>query len=43
VPDVELPLADIRWPKLAHEPRKERFGVLQPISNYPVHKHKHHH
>ena len=47
VPDTELPLAEIPWPPLGHEPLKERFGVLQPISNYPVHrfqkKHEHHH
>jgi polyphosphate kinase 2 len=50
VPDTELPLADIPWPPLGHEPLKERFGVLQPISNYPVehakhgnHHHRHHH
>lgn len=47
VPDAELPLADIPWPPLGHEPFKERFGVLTPISTYAVdthkHKHKHHH
>jgi polyphosphate kinase 2 len=47
VPDTELPLADIPWPPLGHEPRKEHYGVLQPITNYPVHahtkKHGHHH
>jgi polyphosphate kinase 2 len=47
VPDTELPLADIPWPPLGHEPRKEHFGVLRPISDYPIHKHKkkheHHH
>ena len=47
VPDTELPLAEIPWPALGHAPLKERFGVLQPIENYPVsekqHKsHKHH-
>ena len=45
VPDTELPLADIAWLPLGHKPLKERFGVLRPISNYPVEKHKnqHHH
>jgi polyphosphate kinase 2 len=44
VPDTELPLADIPWPKLDHKPLKERFGVLEPIPNYAIeHKHKHHH
>ena len=47
VPDTELPLADIPWPPLAHEPSKEHYGVLNPIANYPVgknhHGHGHHH
>jgi polyphosphate kinase 2 len=44
VPDTELPLDDIAWPPLPHEPLKERFGVLEPISNYPIpHKGHHHH
>jgi polyphosphate kinase 2 len=49
VPDTELPLAEIPWPKLDHKPLKERFSVLQPIPGYSVepekddHKHKHHH
>ena len=54
VPDTELPLADIPWPPLEHEPRKERYGVLHPIPPYRApdddghhgshHRgHKHHH
>jgi len=50
VPDTELPLADIPWPPLSHEPLRERYGVLQPIASYAAphdgeheHKHKHHH
>jgi len=43
VPDTELPLAEVPWAPLAHKPLKERFGVLRPIANYAVHKHKHHH
>lgn len=45
VPDTELPLADIPWPKLGHEPLKERYNVLQPIANYPVpdRRRGHHH
>jgi polyphosphate kinase 2 len=49
VPDTELPLDDIPWPPLPHEPSKERYGVLKPIPNYPVedreqpHHHHHHH
>jgi polyphosphate kinase 2 len=36
VPDTELPLAEIPWPPLGHEPLRERYGVLQPIPAYPV-------
>ena len=51
VPDTELPLAEIEWPPLGHAPLKERFGVLQPIPDYPIaiaekgdkHHNKHHH
>ncbi|MES2136021.1 MAG: hypothetical protein V4502_03025, partial [Pseudomonadota bacterium] len=40
VPDTELPLAEIPWPPLAKAPLKERFGVLQPITNYRIPKTK---
>ena len=30
------PQPEIDWPGLTHEPRRERYGVLQPIGNYPV-------
>jgi polyphosphate kinase 2 len=40
VPDTELPLAEIPWPKLGHPPLEERYGVLKPIPIYPVEKHK---
>lgn len=47
VPDTNLPLADVPWPKLDRKPIKERFGVLEPIPNYPVEQrkegHKHNH
>jgi polyphosphate kinase 2 len=50
VPDTELPLDEIPWPPLPHEPLKERFEVLKPIPNYVApeegehkHKHRHHH
>jgi polyphosphate kinase 2 len=48
VPDTDLPLADIPWPALGHEPLKEHYGVLQPIPNYrpgkePGKDHHHHH
>jgi polyphosphate kinase len=36
VPDTELPLAEIPWPALDHQPLQERYGVLKPIGNYPV-------
>jgi polyphosphate kinase len=41
VPDTDLPLADIPWPPLEHPPHKERYGVLEPIPAYKVHKGKH--
>ena len=40
MPDTDLPLAEIAWPPLKHEPLKERFGVLQPIANYPLAEHR---
>ncbi len=50
VPDTELPLPEIDWPPLKHEPSKEHYGVLHPIPSYDVaaaeeeaeHHHKHH-
>jgi polyphosphate kinase 2 len=42
VPDTELPLADIAWAPLGHEPSKEHFGVLQPIANYSIDEHNEH-
>jgi polyphosphate kinase 2 len=36
MPDTDLPLAEIPWPDLADEPRKENFGVLEPIDNYEI-------
>lgn len=51
VPDTELPLPEIPWPPLRHEPSKERYGVLHPIPSLDVqaaekeaerHHHKHH-
>jgi polyphosphate kinase 2 len=43
VPDTELPLDDIAWPELPHEPLKERFGVLEPIPSFAVPEHESHH
>lgn len=34
VPDTELPLAEVDWPPLSHEPSKERYGVIQPITPF---------
>ena len=36
IPDVELPLGDIAWRPLGHEPAKEQYSVIKPISSYPV-------
>jgi polyphosphate kinase len=48
VPDTELPLPQIPWPPLGHEPLQERYGVLEPIPSYVPppkkqgHRHDHH-
>ncbi len=34
LPDTKLPLENIPWPKLDHEPIEERYGVLKPIKPY---------
>jgi polyphosphate kinase 2 len=36
IPDTELSLEDIEWPDLGEAPRKERYGVLQPIADFDV-------
>ena len=36
LPDTDLPTPDIDWPGLTNEPRREQYGVLNPIANYPV-------
>jgi len=36
LPDTHLPVPEIEWPPLDHAPKKERFGVLQPIASFPV-------
>jgi polyphosphate kinase 2 len=36
VPDTDLPRKEIDWPPLKGKPLKERYGVLQPITAYPV-------
>ena len=36
IPDTDLPHKDIAWPPLDGEPMTERYGMLQPIANYPT-------
>ena len=36
IPDTDLPLAEIPWLELTHPPHKERFGVIEPIPNFPI-------
>jgi polyphosphate kinase len=40
VPDTDLPLAEIPWPPLGHEPLKERYGVIEPIAAFPIEEQK---
>ncbi len=36
LPDTVLPPTEIDWPELSGEPRRERFGALQPIPSIPI-------
>ena len=36
LPDVDPPPEKIKWPPLKGKPHKERFGVIEPVSNFPV-------
>ena len=36
VPDVALPPEKISWPPLKGKPHKERFGVIEPIPDFPI-------
>jgi polyphosphate kinase 2 (PPK2 family) len=36
IPDTDLPVKEMEWPKLDGEPLKERYGVIEPIANYPI-------
>ncbi len=36
LPDQKLPVPVVEFPPLAGRPRKERFGVLRPIGDFPV-------
>jgi len=34
LPDTKLPVENVPWPQLDHDPIKERYGVLKPIAPY---------
>ena len=34
LPDTKLPVEDIPWPPLDHEPIEERYDVLKPLKPY---------
>jgi polyphosphate kinase 2 (PPK2 family) len=34
LPDTKLPAQNIPWPKLGHDPIKERYGVMKPLAPY---------
>ena len=36
LPDTSVPLEDIAWPPLPHKPKKEHFGVLDPIAPFKI-------
>ena len=36
LPDTKLPIAEIPWPDLDHEPHRERYSVLNPVRDYPI-------
>jgi len=36
VPDTNLPLAEVDWPPLDHEPSKERYQVIEPITPFKL-------
>jgi polyphosphate kinase 2 (PPK2 family) len=36
LPDTVLPPTQIDWPPLDGAPRRERFGVIQPIPSIPI-------
>ncbi len=36
LPDTKLPIAEIPWPALDHEPRRERYSLLNPVNDYPI-------
>jgi polyphosphate kinase 2 len=40
IPDSDLPLPEIDWPPLGRKPRRERYGVVEPIPSFPLKHHK---
>lgn len=36
LPDTKLPVAEIPWLDLDHEPHRERYSLLKPVENYPI-------
>ncbi|MFN6934051.1 MAG: polyphosphate kinase 2, partial [Tsuneonella sp.] len=36
LPDTAVELEQLEFPPLAHKPRKEKYGVVKPIGDYPV-------
>ena len=36
LPDTHLPVPEIDWPPLGHEPLKETYDVLEPIDPFPA-------
>ena len=40
LPDCHLPLPEVAWPPLGHKPRKERYGLIRPIPNFPLNNRK---
>ena len=40
IPDTDLALGEIPWPPLGHDPLKERYGVIEPIPQFPIEENK---
>jgi len=36
LPDKKLPVSEVHYPPLDARPKRERFGVVEPIASYPV-------
>ena len=39
IPDTDLPLSEVPWPPLEQAPHKERYGVIEPIPDFPIKEH----